>query len=339
MGPRRARINYLVRSIQGFVEAPALAADFARDLWSSRSAIFVKPETSDCSTRLRSLYEGHRKIKRAREQHSYAARFCYIYLEHDLEALSQSQFLVLSQGRGKMTAAFELQAQIISTTVDVVKSERKAGRGYLQLLMEGGPGFILRLGRNVSTLWERKLSSSDISLIIEFLKIETPDLFDEIKSYDESAARALLDGFIAYGWTSEEIMSSRSSLFHKLREYVNLEDLLHDSTSGALPALTQPTSTSTSSRFLQHPESNSTSSDDNEEMSNAGMSLEPLSLADHLGLLEYPLSGPETIGDLWEMSAMELESILAQTEELVDAQNSMDLPTWNDCFTEGIGSF
>jgi hypothetical protein len=152
MGARRARISYLIRSIQGFVEAPSLAADFAEDLWSSRSAIFVKPKTSDCSTRLRSLYEGHRKIKRAREQHSYAARFCYIYLEHDLEALLQSQFLVLSQGRGKMTAAFELQAEIISTTVDVVKSERKAGRGYLQLLMEGGPGFILRLGRNVSTL-------------------------------------------------------------------------------------------------------------------------------------------------------------------------------------------
>jgi len=152
MGSRRTRINYLVRSIQGFVEAPALAADFAEDLWSSRSAIFVKPATSNCSTRLQSLYEGHRKIKGARDQHPYAARFCYIYLEHDLEALSQSQVLVLSQGRGKMTAAFELQAEIISTTVDVVKSERKAGRGYLQLLMEGGPGFILRLGRNVSTL-------------------------------------------------------------------------------------------------------------------------------------------------------------------------------------------
>ena len=42
MGSRRTRINYLVRSIQGFVEAPALAADFAEDLWSSKSAIFVQ---------------------------------------------------------------------------------------------------------------------------------------------------------------------------------------------------------------------------------------------------------------------------------------------------------
>ncbi|KAE8826814.1 hypothetical protein PTNB73_07965 [Pyrenophora teres f. teres] len=234
--------------------------------------------------------------------------------------LSQSQFLVLSQGRGKMTAAFELQAEIISTTVDVVKSERKAGRGYLQLLMEGGPGFILRLGRNVSTLWERKLSCSDISLIIEFLKIETPDLFSEIKSYDEVAAKAVLDGFIAYGWTLEEILSSRSSLFNKLREYVNLEDILHYSTSDAQPVSTQR-------------------SEDNEEMSSTGTSSESMPLANHLGLPEYPLPDPETIGDLWEMSAMELESILAQTDELADVQSSMDLSTWGDCFTEGVGSF
>ncbi|CAE7215956.1 hypothetical protein PTTW11_10760 [Pyrenophora teres f. teres] len=253
--------------------------------------------------------------------------------------LSQSQFLVLSQGRGKMTAAFELQAEIISTTVDVVKSERKAGRGYLQLLMEGGPGFILRLGRNVSTLWERKLSCSDISLIIEFLKIETPDLFSEIKSYDEVAAKAVLDGFIAYGWTLEEILSSRSSLFNKLREYVNLEDILHYSTSDAQPVSTQRTSTSASSRVLQHPESNSTGSEDNEEMSSTGTSSESMPLANHLGLPEYPLPDPETIGDLWEMSAMELESILAQTDELADVQSSMDLSTWGDCFTEGVGSF
>jgi hypothetical protein len=142
----------LLRAIQGFLEAPRCTPGIAQDMWSERSAIFSKPNKADSNARLRNLYDGHQKIKKAREQYSYAARFCYIYLEHDLEELSKSQSLVLSQGRGKMTAAFELQAEIISVSVDVVKAERKAGKGYLQLLMEGGPGFILRLGCNVSTV-------------------------------------------------------------------------------------------------------------------------------------------------------------------------------------------
>lgn len=152
LGDRCCRLSHLVRAVQGFIEAPPLTPDFAQNMWNARSSIFDKPTKVDKNARLRSLYDGHRKIKGAREQYSYAARFSYIYLEHDLEELSKSEFLVLSQGRGKMTAAFELQAEIISTTVEVVKAERKAGRGYLQLLMEGGPGFVLRLGRNVSTM-------------------------------------------------------------------------------------------------------------------------------------------------------------------------------------------
>ncbi|EUC43815.1 hypothetical protein COCMIDRAFT_99842 [Bipolaris oryzae ATCC 44560] len=226
LGDRRARLDYLFRAVQGLVEAPGLAQDFAENMWKSRSAIFNKPSMPNTKARLRSLYDGHRTIKRAREQYLYAARFCYIYLEHDLDELSKSRDLILSQGRGRITAAFELQAEIISTTVEVVKAERKAGRGYLQILMEGGPGFILRLGSNVSTIWERKLSTADIRLIIEFLMAEAPVLYNDIISYNELATRALIDGFIAYGWSPEEILASETSLFNRLREFANLEDIV-----------------------------------------------------------------------------------------------------------------
>ena len=51
-----------------------------------------------------------------------------------------------------MTAALQLQAESISTTVEAIKAERKAGRGYIRLLMEGGPGFVVRIGCNVFTM-------------------------------------------------------------------------------------------------------------------------------------------------------------------------------------------
>lgn len=166
LGDRQARLDYLFRAVQGLVEAPELAPDFTKNMWKSRSAIFNKPSMPNTKARLRSLYNGHRTIKRAREQYLYAARFCYIYLEHDLDELSKSRDLILSQGRGRITAAFELQAEIISTTVDIVKAERKAGRGYLQILMEGGPGFILRLGSNVSTMYGYHLAPTWISWLL-----------------------------------------------------------------------------------------------------------------------------------------------------------------------------
>ena len=149
---RKNRAPYLVRAVQGFLEAPPLPPEFSKDIWNEKSAIFSKPQVAGSTARFRSLYEGHRKIKRGGEQYLSATRFCYIYLEHDLEQIIASQELVLSQGRGKVTAAFQLQAESISVTMDTLRAERKAGRGYIRLLMEGGPGFVLRMGSNVSTM-------------------------------------------------------------------------------------------------------------------------------------------------------------------------------------------
>ncbi|KAF7908031.1 uncharacterized protein EAF01_003786 [Botrytis porri] len=221
---RANRAKYLVRAVQGFLEAPQLPCDFAKEMWNKKSAIFSKPQVTGSTARFRSLYEGHRKIKRGGEEYLAATRFCYIYLEHDLEQIIQSQKLVLSQGRGKVTAAFQLQAKNISITMDALRAERKAGRGYIRLLMEGGPGFVLRMGSNVSTIWERKLSVSDITLIIEFIKTYAGDLYDNIKLYDQAAVQALLNGFIAYGWTSTEIRETQSSLFDEIQRYANLND-------------------------------------------------------------------------------------------------------------------
>ncbi|KAH6694881.1 hypothetical protein BKA61DRAFT_662797 [Leptodontidium sp. MPI-SDFR-AT-0119] len=224
LGSRKPRARYLVRAVQGFLEASPLSPDFSRDMWNEKSAIFSKPQGAGSTERFRSLFEGHRKIKRGGEHYLSAMRFCYIYLEHDLEHIMASQELVLSQGRGKVTAAFQLQAESISIAMDTLRAERKAGRGYIRLLMEGGPGFVLRMGKNVSTIWERKLSAEDIALIIEFIKMYAVDMYNDIKSFDRVAVQALFYGFIAYGWTLSEIQNTKSSLFEELQRYVNLDD-------------------------------------------------------------------------------------------------------------------
>ncbi|EMD84692.1 hypothetical protein COCHEDRAFT_1122107 [Bipolaris maydis C5] len=303
-------------------------------MWESRSAIFKKPSISNTKARLRSLYDGHRKIKRAREQYSYAARFCYIYLEHDLDQLSKSQDLVLSQGRGKITAAFELQAEILSTSVEVVKSERKAGRGYLQLLIEGGPGFILRLGCNVSTIWERKLSNTDIRLIIDFLKAKAPALHKDIISYNEAATRALLDGFIAYGWSRGEILKSHSALFSRLREFVDLEDMLQSA-----PRYGPPQSPGGTLSGMRTPET----LDDRDFCSlTEGIYGTPhsdpsFSTLDRTLRSSSCTSGLEAINTLSQITDEELESLLcteleysAETYCTTGSANSSNLSMWHD---------
>ncbi|KAI1876756.1 uncharacterized protein JN550_000828 [Neoarthrinium moseri] len=352
LGTRRNRVRYLVRAIQGFLEAPKLAPGFVLDIWSSRSAIFTKPLTAGCSNaRLQNLYKGHRKLKQAREQYSYAARFCYIYLEHDLEELSKSQSLVLSQGRGKMTAAFELQASIISTSVDVVKAERKAGRGYLQLLMEGGPGYVLRLGCNVSTIWERKLSVKDISLIVEFLRTQTPELDREIKSHDKSATEALLDGFVAYGWSPTEILLSTSPLFEQLKHYVDLKDAFNQETrekvasnhSGATPENDHEVLSQSSDEYPAIPGIIDFETCGN-DTSLVGIPLTPRESLAYTA--DCPGSDPKIINDVIEISETELASLLsAETrsfdhiDEMGSYQEVVDPLAWGGIFNELVSEF
>ncbi|CZS90862.1 uncharacterized protein RAG0_01749 [Rhynchosporium agropyri] len=352
LGTRTKRLHYLVRAVQGFLEAPKLEPGFAKAMWCSRSSIFTRPEMADSNARLRNLYDGHRRIKQAREQYLYAARFCYIYLEHDLEELSKSHALVLSQGRGRMTAAFEVQAKIISTSVEVVKAERKAGRGYLQLLLEGGPGFILRLGCNVSTIWERKLSVSDISLIIEYLQTKTPTLYNDIKSHDRIATQALLEGFVAYGWTKDEILSSTSQLFDELKQYVNMDDFFHgeimEETTPDLPDLTVTATHGTSPQGSY--DKNLMPAAAEIDVCNSDTSFADFCLVageeELLCMQEFCPSYPEMATEIAEMSDAELESWMSlgatdlnQNDEIMVIENDNELLIWDGCFDRHNSDF
>lgn len=174
LGPRSNRAPNLLRALQGFIESAPPAPDFADTIWRATGSIFGDPDpqpqhqqqsviptppgsaAAAPPTRLQRLYEGHRRVKDGREKFACAARFCHVYLDHDLEQLladpQREGELVLSQGRGRVTAGLEVQAAGIGATVEQVKAERKAGRNYARLLLLGGPGFVLRVGGGVSTV-------------------------------------------------------------------------------------------------------------------------------------------------------------------------------------------
>lgn len=151
LGPRKFRVKYLVRAVDGILKAPDMSPAAYQSIWSPRAEIFEGSEPGPIA-RFRRLYDGHLKIKQGQEENACADRLCYIFLEHDLEHLMQTETLEMSRGRGRKTAAFCKQAESISSTVEAIRADRKSGRAYLQLLYEGGPGLLLRIGSQVATM-------------------------------------------------------------------------------------------------------------------------------------------------------------------------------------------
>lgn len=151
LGPRSSHAKYLVRAVSGFIEAMNLGPDSFKNIWSARTKIFLGSGVGPIA-RFHRLCNGLIRIRRGREDYDCASRLCYIFLEHDLDQLLKSRSFQMSRGRGRMTAALSAQAEGISTSVAAVKADRKAGRGYLQLLMEGGPGLLLLVGSQVHTM-------------------------------------------------------------------------------------------------------------------------------------------------------------------------------------------
>ncbi len=141
----------MVRAVRGFLEAVNLDAESFKNIWSARAKLFLGSGTGPIA-RFNRLYDGLTRIKRGRKDHECASRLCYIFLEHDLEQLILPGSFQMSRGRGRKTAALYAHEASLSATVDTVKADLKAGKGYLQLLMEASPGLLLIIGSHVNTV-------------------------------------------------------------------------------------------------------------------------------------------------------------------------------------------
>ncbi len=72
------------------------------------------------------------------------------------------------------------------------------------------------------------MSKHDISLVLEFVRDNLPDVDAKAFSLNKIAAKALIDGFVAYGWTLAEIAAVRSELICQIDKYVDIAQLVRD---------------------------------------------------------------------------------------------------------------
>ncbi|TGO43911.1 hypothetical protein BCON_0735g00010 [Botryotinia convoluta] len=219
------RIKRLNRAIRGFREAKALPQESYNTLWSSKDGIFESPKEE--LRRFCRLQQGRKNIVFGSAGYDCAARLALLFLSHDIDHMEeeQRQLKVKHQHKTK-TSVFKDLARISGTLLVDLKNDYKKSKNYTFLLEKAGPGSLLEIGSNVSSLWELKMNRDDIHLVLEYRKTKLPKLEKRAKSLDESAACTIVSGLLAYGWTISELLSTQTSLIKQVRNYINLEQHL-----------------------------------------------------------------------------------------------------------------
>lgn len=158
--------------------------------------------------------------------------------------------------------------------------------------------------------WERKLSKSDLQLVLEFLRGQMPELAQDIEACNGIAARALLNGLLAYGWMREEILETKSTLFDIIKQHTSIAG------DGSLSEAAIPSSIASSSP----------SRDTSTEYSVAGTNITPFSPDSLFG--SNPFEEPLQATDLLECDLAEKPASHDAELELQDLQ--LPLPIGED---------
>ncbi|CAG8980234.1 hypothetical protein HYALB_00009816 [Hymenoscyphus albidus] len=224
---KQIRVQRLVRTVRGLEKAAALPLQSYERLWSTKGKIFEGSETGP-SGRLCRLQRGRQKIRQGNGEYECASRLSLLFLANDVDHIYSSNKLKLSSGRGRKTIAFEELAESSGISLNTLKDDYKKSRGYMQLLAEEGPGSVLEVGSEVTANWEKNLTKEDIRLVIQYREDKLPDLGKRARSLNAPAARAIVDGLLAYGWTYPEILSIRSELMKHVTPYLEMDKLAND---------------------------------------------------------------------------------------------------------------
>lgn len=148
-----ARIQRLVRAVQGFQEAQKLSTFSYSTLWSSTPDIFGGSDSK--LARIDRLQQGREKLKTTTAKHECASRLALMLLNHDVDHLSSMKPLPsLSPGKVKKrsSCAYEELANKSNVSSQKLRSDCNKSTGYLELLVQAGPGYLLEIGRNVASL-------------------------------------------------------------------------------------------------------------------------------------------------------------------------------------------
>ena len=149
----RLQRQRLAAAAPGFVRIPKVEPS-SYDLWSTKS---IFGECPDTESRISRLSVGRQRIDQASKEYACATRLYYIFLEHEIEDMAFDFSGSTSAGKAnwQKTITSHVYREITNNSVMTprgLSNDRTRGRHYYTLLEATGPGDLLDLGDDASTL-------------------------------------------------------------------------------------------------------------------------------------------------------------------------------------------
>ncbi|PVH68176.1 hypothetical protein DL98DRAFT_233489 [Cadophora sp. DSE1049] len=181
-------------------------------------------------------------------QYATAARLCLMFAVADVTHYAHTATrteLGLRTHRTRMTAALEKIAKVNNILIEDLHQDKRRSRNYFELVLRVGPGALLLIGSEAVS-WETNTSKGDIGLVLEYIATYLPQLYNIFKSLNGIGARTIVKGFLAHGWTVEEVKSCPIPFTTKVRTY--LDENLMPKTEGVVPTTQHPCTGNQSSK-------------------------------------------------------------------------------------------
>lgn len=218
---KEKRVKRLVGIVEGFSKAKELPDKLDKSFWSRWPLIFgPEPEVGSeaiqagYTDRLRRLKQTRQSIRKGEWE---AHRLWLICVAHEVEHISLWEGIDAhtSQGVNRLSAATKIVEEHLG---EEGKEIPKRCRNIVHLMKEGGPAAVLLDdGGRPPTTWERDLPLSDITTLYEYKGVRFPH--KQTKSHDPDASCAIKNCFLAYGWSFQELLHSRTKVMAILRPY------------------------------------------------------------------------------------------------------------------------
>ena len=224
-----------------------LSRDLYKSLWSSKGKVF---EPDNQAERIIRLYRGRGRIGSLSEQTALQDRLSLIFIAHEVDVLSQKHFGKLSNGERKISRARKLVASWLDVTPKKVKADCRTGSTYLRLMKDCGPGSVLDMEQKSKSMyvspnqyrnqlltigrWE-KLTTSEIDDVMPLLQDKFSGDTQHSMERDVVVSKLVIEGLQCYGWTTQELKHSQTTLMDIVRPFIALEDT--SEISGAGPSI------------------------------------------------------------------------------------------------------
>ncbi|KAK2742680.1 hypothetical protein FQN57_005135 [Myotisia sp. PD_48] len=212
------RLNRLVTASVQFVKSKPLSPEKYQNIWNYESKVFP----DNVGSRVDRLESAKRNIDGGQKLIGCASRLILLFLIHEI---NEKKNLPRPPGCKASTYALSEYAKEAKRSTKSINNDLSEGRHFLTILDNVGPGDLIRLDANNIQLWTRRLRDSDISLVLEFQKVEFPPHDEDASRYNEVGARVIVDGLRGCGWNYNELACCRGRVMQALFKYIDKEAL------------------------------------------------------------------------------------------------------------------